>query len=310
MDFSLVIRLGVFGAVVLASYAALDGLMAPERQVKVALKNLSVYENAQAREAEPMLRPFPERVLAPIVKLASEMGRAATPSGYTGRLQRQLAHAGEPRGITPEGLLTIKLLAIPLAIVILGPAVVFLFVTGSRLWSLLFALLVPAAFFLPDVWLSRIAKARSRAIRLALPDMLDMLTISVEAGMGLDAALAKVVANTNGPLTGEFAKVLLEIQAGVSRRDAFRNMVERTDAPELTSFISAIIQADVFGVSVSHVLRVQAAEMRTRRRQNAEELAQKAPVKLVFPLVLCILPATLIVIVGPAVMSIVRMFGG
>ncbi|MDO8987425.1 MAG: type II secretion system F family protein, partial [Coriobacteriia bacterium] len=141
------------------------------------------------------------------------------------------------------------------------------------------------------------------------PDMLDMLTISVEAGLGFDQAMAKLVRNTTGPLSEEFGRVLQEVQAGVKRTDAMRRLAQRTEVPELNGFIMAIVQADVFGISVSGVLRSQATEMRIKRRQYAEEAAQKAPVKLVFPLVICILPATLIVILGPAIISFVQVFG-
>jgi tight adherence protein C len=139
--------------------------------------------------------------------------------------------------------------------------------------------------------------------------MLDMLTISVEAGLGFDQAMAKLVRNSTGPLAKEFARMLQEVQAGVERNQALRHMAQRADVSDLNAFITAIIQADVFGVSVSSVLRTQAKEMRLKRRQYAEEQAQKAPVKLVFPLILCILPATILVILGPAVVSIGRAFG-
>ena len=171
--------------------------------------------------------------------------------------------------------------------------------------ALLFA---AGGFYLPDVWLRSRVRARQLEIRRTLPDMLDMLSISVEAGMGFDAAVAKITASRPGALSEEFARMLQEIQSGLARREAMRNLAERTQVPDLNTFIMAMIQADVFGVSVTKVLRTQSRDMRVKRRQFAEEMAQKAPVKIVFPLVLCILPATLIVIAGPAIVGIGRAF--
>jgi tight adherence protein C len=142
-----------------------------------------------------------------------------------------------------------------------------------------------------------------------MPDMMDMLMISVEAGLGFDAAVSKYVGNNTGPLSQEFRIVLSEIQAGMSRREALRHAADRTEVPELSAFVMAMVQADIFGISVANVLRGQSHEMRLRRRQLAEEIAQKAPAKMVFPLIICILPATLIVLMGPAVIQIGRTFG-
>lgn len=304
-----VIGLLVFGGAGLAAYAVLDMFFSEERQVKRVLDGLSAYEASQATEAEPMLLPFRERVLAPTLKAFGRIAHSLWPTEYRQRLRLRLHRAGDPGGWDVNAFLTVKALAPLVAGMVLGPLAVFLFVIGSRGWSLLSLLLVPLAFFVPDLWLSYRIGQREKAIRIALPDMLDMLTISVEAGLGFDAALGKLVKNSTGPLVDEFAKMLREVQAGMSRKDAFRNLSDRVQLPELGAFITAMVQADVFGVSISNVLRTQATEMRTRRRQHAEELAQKATVKLVFPLVLCILPATIIVVAGPAVISISRIFG-
>ena len=145
---------------------------------------------------------------------------------------------------------------------------------------------------------------RQARIQALLPDALDMLTVCVEAGLGFDAALSQVARNTNGPLAAEFARALQEMQIGTSRSQALRAMVARTTVSELRSFVSALIQAGDLGISVAAVLREQAREMRLRRRQRAEEKAQKVPIKILFPLIFCLFPALFVVVIGPGVITI------
>ncbi|MGI8676471.1 MAG: type II secretion system F family protein, partial [Nocardioidaceae bacterium] len=151
---------------------------------------------------------------------------------------------------------------------------------------------------------------RKELTQTALPDALDLLTISVEAGLGFDAALAHVAKNTHGPLAEEFARVLQEMQLGSGRSEAMRALGERSSLPELRGFVTSMVQADAFGIPVGRVLRVQATEMRTKRRQRAEEKAQKVPVKILFPLIFCILPTLFVVVMGPGVISMMGVFSG
>jgi len=289
-------------------YSALSLFFSSERQVKRQLASLTDYESSQAAEVEPLLMPFSERVLRPASRSLADAARIFGPSDYADRIRRRLIMAGGPHGLDAERLLAIKAgTAIAgVAFILLVGAAASSAIGRSTLGAIVFAV---AGFYLPDVWLRSKVSARQLEIRRTLPDMLDMLTISVEAGMGFDAAVAKITASRPGALSEEFGRMLQEIQAGVSRREAMRHMGERTNVSELRSFIMSMIQADVFGVSVSNVLRTQSRDMRVKRRQFAEEMAQKAPVKIVFPLILCILPATLIVIAGPAIVSIGRAFG-
>ena len=150
------------------------------------------------------------------------------------------------------------------------------------------------------------SQTRQERIQRELPDALDLLSISVEAGLGFDAALSQVARNTTGPLAEEFFRVLQEMQIGTGRPEAMRALGERTTVSELRGFVTAMVQADAFGVPVANVLRVQAGEMRIKRSQRAEEKAQKVPVKILFPLIFCILPALFIVVIGPAAITIVR----
>jgi len=170
--------------------------------------------------------------------------------------------------------------------------------------------LAPAGFFAPNLTIYQLGYNRREQIRRELPDAMDLLTISVEAGLAFDAALSQVARNTSGPLAEEFFRVLQEMQIGLGRVDAMRALGDRSDLPELRGFVTAMVQADAFGIPIASVLRVQAKDMRTKRRQRAEEIAQKVPVKILFPLIFCILPSLFIVILGPAAITIFHSFSG
>lgn len=297
----------IFITVTLIVYLLLVTFFSEEQQVTRRLRRMSEYEASQALQVEPLLRPFSERVGKPVAEGLHRAGAAVAPTGYLESVKHRLMLAGNPRGMEAGRFVIIKFL-VAIGVGALFTAVSVLRPLSATTWLLVVLPLIALGFFLPDLWLSsRVSDYRS-ALRRALPDMLDMLTISVEAGLGFDQAIAKIVRNTSGPLAEQFGRMLQEVQAGVSRSDALRHLAQRTEVPELNGFIMSIVQAEVFGISVSSVLRTQAAEMRLKRRQFAEEAAQKAPVKLVFPLVLCILPATLIVILGPAIISFVTIF--
>jgi tight adherence protein C len=163
-------------------------------------------------------------------------------------------------------------------------------------------------YWLPNIVLTNAVQRRQNEIRSALADSIDLLTICVEAGLGFDAALAHVSKNTDGPLADEFYRTLQEVQLGRSRNEAMRNLAERSNVPELRAFVLAMVQADIFGVSVANVLRIQAKDMRVKRRQLAEERAMKVPIKVLFPVLFCIFPALFVVILGPAIMRIADVF--
>lgn len=297
----------VFLATGLMSWLVLSFAFSDERAVSRRLGKLTSYESAQAREANPTLQPFRERVIDPLAQGVGHAMTSIAPNGYRDRVKHKLVLAGEPRRITFAQFFTVKVLgATGTALLMISVAVIGRM--SSLAWPLA-AFLVAFAFYLPDIWLSNACAERQAKMRRELPDFLDMLTISVEAGLGFDAAIAKLVRSTRGPLAQEFARMLQQVQAGVSRGDALKALDARTEIPELGTFVSAIIQAETFGISIAGVLRTQAKEMRLKRRQYAEEQAQKAPVKVIFPLVLCILPATMIVVIGPAVVNIGRAFG-
>jgi tight adherence protein C len=236
-----------------------------------------------------------------------QLGRAATPGVSLGQIRRRLDLAGNPPYWTVDRVFEIK----GLGLIVAGVFGVGLGFVANGLVGALVGGLVGAGlgYFVPDILLYEISERRQQRIRHTLPDILDTLTVSVEAGLGFDAALAQVTRFGRGPLAGEFARVLQEMQIGRSRVDALRAMSRRTNVTELRSFCAIVVQATELGIPIANVLREQAREMRIRRRQRAEELAQKVPVKILFPLIFCLFPAVFIVVLGPGVINILEVFG-
>ncbi|MDT7786815.1 MAG: tight adherence protein [Pseudonocardiales bacterium] len=230
------------------------------------------------------------------------LGLRLSPAGVVMRLQHRLDLAGNPPTWTPDRVLAFKGIGLLFGAV-LGGLIGF----RSVGWMLLgIAVGAVFGFFLPDLLLLNAGQKRQEKVRRALPDALDMLTVCVEAGLGFDAALAQVARNTQGPLAQECARVLQEMQIGKSRNEALRALTLRTTVAELRAFVSALAQAGELGVPIASVLREQAREMRVRRRQRAEEQAQKVPVKILFPLIVCLFPAMFVVIIGPGAISIAK----
>ena len=262
---------------------------------------------AAAREEE-LAKPLAQRTIGPVVIRFGTFLKRFTPVGYLEKKERKLMLAGHPGNLDAPAFIVIKLLATVFGL--LAAFVVDDYGNDSLQRTILFFLPIVLGFFGPDAWLERKVDERRQAMLRALPDVLDLLVISVEAGLGFDSALARVVGTVPGPLSEEFFRMLQETRVGVSRRDAMRHLMERTDLDELRSFLLAMIQAEAFGVTIARVLRVQADEMRVKRRQRAQEKAFAAPVKLVFPLVFCIFPSLFIVLLGPAALQIAGAFAG
>jgi tight adherence protein C len=276
--------------------------------VRTARVRLTDYDSAGKRE-EQLRDPFVERVIAPAGVFLVGLLKRFLPTDYLDKLRHKLVLAGRATTEEIDEFLVLRVLSI-VAIPVLWIVVWTLTsLTGKTLLAVIVFIGLAGAIG-PDAWLNRVVAERQLAIRKKLPDILDLLTISVEAGLGFEQALARTVVMVPGPLSDEFSRMLGEMRAGSSRADALQSLDARTELPELRSFILALIQADTFGVSVGAILRSQAAEMRVKRHQLAQELAQKAPVKMLFPMVFCIMPALFVIIAGPAVLGIFQAFRG
>jgi len=250
-----------------------------------------------------------DRIFLPIGKRLSQMLVSLTPIDLKARIQRKLVLAGSPARWDAERIVALKIV-FGLAGVI-GGSVLAGFLPLPPAFRVGFVVLLGlVGYIAPSYEVSVMATKRQNQIRRQLADVMDLLTISVEAGLGFDAAMAQVIRNVPGPLAEEMGRLLQEIQLGVSRAEAFRHVGERTEVEELRAFVLAMVQADLFGVSIANVLRAQSKELRNKRRQRAEEQAQKIPTKLLFPMIFMILPALFIVIMGPGILQIYDTFFG
>lgn len=247
-----------------------------------------------------------ERLLMPLVRMLTGVGRMFTPQANLALWQRDLLMAGLTNRLSVTDFLGIR----ALVGTILGVGAFFIFSANTNgLPALLFSL-VPfiIGLYLPIFWLKGQVTKRQKAIGRAMPDALDMMSICVDAGLGFEAAIQKVAWQWDNPLTEEFRRVITEIRVGVSRVDALRHLVTRTNVPDIASFVAVLVQADQLGIAIKDVLHTQAEQMRVKRRQRAQESAQKAPLKMLFPLVFFIFPAMFAVILGPAIPKLMNAF--
>lgn len=274
--------------------------------VRSSLRQLDDYEVESVREKE-LLTPLSERAIAPFLAGLTGLGRRFTPVGYTDQVRTKLMSAGKGDQDSIDRFLAVRVVTVVAAPVAAYFAYKYSPVDGLG-QLMLTALALAVCILGPDAILNRQVEERQYQIRTRLPDVMDLLVISVEAGLGFEQALDRTVAAVPGPLTEEFSRMLGEVRAGSSRADAMRALDARTNVPEIRSFVLAILQADTFGVSIGRVLRAQADEMRIKRRQLAQERAQKAPVKMLIPMVFCIFPALFVIVLGPAAISISENF--
>jgi tight adherence protein C len=297
----------LLGLVCLAAAAYLLGeaATASARERQVSVKRAATYGKMRAALGERET-PFAERVVAPAKDKLARLVLKVHPKTTTDSVRSKLLAAGLGRTVSPTGFLAAKA-----AVAIGGFFLGGLFGgtasggAGAFVFGLIFAAL---GFLAPDFVVGAKARKRRDSIKAQLPDALDLLAVSVEAGLGFDGAISKLTDNMEGPLTEEFGLTLNEIRIGESRQDALKKLSERCDTPEVSGFVRAIVQADQLGISLGRILRVQATDSRLRRQAAAEEKAMKAPIKMLFPTVLFIFPAMFLVILGPAFLNLSKIF--
>ena len=306
----LLIPFALFLALALAAYTVM--VQVDERAtIRATLRQLDGYDKSETtiRDQE-LAESFVVRILSPSLARLVQLGRRIIPVDYKEKTRVKLVKAGSPSETQLDRFLAIRVTTIAFVPVAAVLSFAILPLGQGRMPLAVFSFLALASILGPDAMLNRRIAERQHAMRVKLPDILDLLTISVEAGLGFEQALDRTVSAVPGPLSDEFGRMLGEVRAGSSRADALRALDERTGVDEIRSFVLALLQADTFGVSIGRVLRAQADEMRVRRRQMAQEEAQKAPVKMLIPMVFCIFPSLFVVIIGPAVINIAKTLGG
>jgi tight adherence protein C len=257
-----------------------------------------------------MQQPFSQRVLVPLLRRVGELSTTITPQKLLEDTSRKLELAGNPGRVDAATFLASRIVVAA----VFGGLLLLVSILSPNKWALGQTILVVGiftvlGFFFPQLWLQSRINARQHEIRKAMPDALDLLTICVEAGLGFEAAMSKVSEKWQNELSVALLRAIREIQLGKTRRDALRDMADRIGIAEMTSFVAAVIQSEILGVSMAKVLRIQSDQMRVKRRQRAEEEAHKAPVKMILPLALLIFPSIFIILLTPAGIQISRSLG-
>jgi tight adherence protein C len=302
----------VMGVVLLFVAIAMVSMAISKPQPVGVNRSIAVLEAMSSAPSEltvELNRPFAERVLQPLQTRALKVGKRLTGADSAERIRRKLDLAGNPRALTVDRIIAGKVIG-----AVIGP-VAAITVTAVLGTSLTMRIVIVAAglavgYLAPNLYLYQVAHDRSARMQRELPDAIDLMTICVESGLGFDAAVQQVAKNTEGPLADEFARVLREMQIGQSRSDSLRALSDRTNVPEVKTFVGAMVQADAFGIPIAQVLRVQSSEIRVKRRQRAEEKAQQVPVKITIPLIFCILPCLFVAVMGPAAISVMDNLAG
>jgi tight adherence protein C len=255
-----------------------------------------------------LARPFVDRVIRPLLNSLIKTMSRFTPKSNLERVRQNLEIAGNPYNWQPLDFMGVRGLT---AVALSGGTLGMMLLAGQNVQSLLVfpGLMLVVGYMMPGIWLGQLMGRRRKRILKALPDAIDLLSISVEAGLGFDQALARVAVKWDNDLSWEFQRMLSEMRIGKSRREALRELAARTGVDDLSTFVTSIIQADQLGVSITQVLRIQSAQLRQRRRQRAEETAHKAPIKMLFPMVFLIFPAIYVIILGPAVPQVLKSLG-
>lgn len=309
MENLVIIIIGVVvlgGAIALIAIGMRDSSDRPDPLQERLMEYAARGETANLEEIE-LSQPFSDRVIIPLARKFGELATRFTPQNALQETALKLERAGNPRGIDPTIFWASRFIAAVGVAALLG----FVFTVATIDWTwgrkvMIVGVFTILGFYLPELLLRSRIQRRQTAITKAMPDSLDLLTICVEAGLGFDGAMAKVYEKWDNELSRAFGRVLREIQLGKLRREALRDMADRIGIPEMTSFVAAIIQSEQLGVSMARVLRIQSDQMRVKRRQAAEEQAQKAPIKMLFPMGILIFPSILIILLGPAAILLMQ----
>lgn len=297
-----IVALGILGIFVKMGMKKPDAVSIDERLTQFA-------ERSRSLEEIELEQPFSDRVIKPVLAGLTNFAGKLTPSQSMEKQRMQLVLAGSPYNMQVTEFTAMRLIvAAIMGVITLGVAFLM---QVTIVQTLLFPAIGGAiGFLLPVFWLGRKIKKRQKSVLKILPDAIDLMTISVEAGLAFDGAMQRVADKWDNELSWEFARAISEMRVGKTKRDALREIVARTAVPDLSTFVASIIQADQLGVSIAKVLRIQSEQMRIRRRQRAEEQAHKAPILMMIPMVFLIFPATYIVILGPSVPKMLAAFGG
>ncbi|MGQ9626085.1 MAG: type II secretion system F family protein [Anaerolineae bacterium] len=277
----------------------------PEKLIEERIDIYASRAPIQSLEELELAQPFSERVIKPLIRGSARLINRISPQRNVENLRLKLERAGRPNNWGPAEFMGVRGLAAAAGAIL---PLILLTISGAPITNrLLFSAVLGAfGFFAPVMWLNGRIKKRQSEIIKSLPDALDLLTISVEAGLGFDAAMSKVAEKWDNELSKAFERVIHEIRIGKTRREALRSMAENVDVPDVTSFVASIIQADQLGVSIAKVLRIQSEQMRVKRRQRAEEKAHQAPVKMIIPMVFLIFPSIWVVLLGPSILILLH----
>jgi tight adherence protein C len=301
-----VLLAAVLVVIILAVLLVIAGIRAPQASNPISdrLAEYSSREEPMSLEEIELSLRFYERIVLPIFNSVGQLASRFTPQATLESTTKRLETAGNPMSIEPSFFLAMRFVLA----VVFGGGLFLVFMISGRNWLSglgISALFMIIGYMFPSMWLSSRIGARQKAVFRAMPDALDLLTICVEAGLGFDSAMKKVHEKWEDELALEFGRVLQEINLGKIRREALKDMSERLQVSELTSFVAAVIQSEQLGVSMAKVLRIQSDQMRVRRRQMAEEEAHRAPIKMIFPIALLIFPSILMILLGPAALLLI-----
>ncbi len=294
----------VFATVCFITIILLNMVFRNKLHIAARIKN---FVHANEKEAGILEGSFSDRVIRPVLEKVNGFLDKITPKHYYNQMERRIKEAGNPKGINVGGIVFFQ---ICFTCVSIATAVIFWIAASVPLLKILVILcaLVGIVNILPKYYLKHKIVERQKEIERTLPDALDLLTVSIEAGLSFDGAVAKLVEKMSGVLVEEFAIVLKEMRVGVSKRDAFKSLVERVPVPSLVTFVGSIIQADQLGVSIGNVLRIQSSLVRQKRRQKTQENAMKAPIKMLLPMIIFIMPTIFIVLLGPVLIKVMQTF--